>query len=158
MAAANTKSSDLVTQLMLRVFQVNGRLLAQGDALVAPLSLNSARWQMLGAIALAEVPLTVPQIAESMGVTRQGAQKQVNRLVTEGLLLQQDNPNHLRSPLYSLSKAGDSLYQQATALNAVWAARLGKGISREALETTLNTLDELLDLLQAPVPTQGEKR
>jgi hypothetical protein len=55
---------------------VNGQLLAAGDRLVEDLNLTSARWQMLGAIALADSPHTAPQLAARMGVSRQGAQKQ----------------------------------------------------------------------------------
>ena len=69
-----------ITQLTLTVFRLNGMLLHWGDQVVEPLGLTSARWQMLGALALASTPLTAPQVGEAMGVTRQGAQKQLNLL------------------------------------------------------------------------------
>jgi hypothetical protein len=43
------------TALILEVFRFNGRLLAAGDKLVANLGLTSARWQVLGAIALSPI-------------------------------------------------------------------------------------------------------
>ena len=41
-----------LTGLVIEVFRLNGDLLAAGDALVGDLGLTSARWQVLGAIAL----------------------------------------------------------------------------------------------------------
>jgi hypothetical protein len=56
-----------MTELILETFRLNGRLLAAGDALVADVGLTSARWQVLGAIALAPVPQPVAHIARNMG-------------------------------------------------------------------------------------------
>ena len=77
-----------VTELTLAVFRLNGVLLHWGDKLVAPLGLTSARWQMLGAIALADTPPTAPQVGGVMGITRQGAQKQLNLLTEEGGIIE----------------------------------------------------------------------
>ena len=79
--------ASAVTQLTLTVFRLNGLLLHWGDRLVEPLGLTSARWQILGAIALSGEPLTAPKIGEAMGVTRQGAQKQLNMLAEQDLSL-----------------------------------------------------------------------
>ncbi|MBU2805784.1 MarR family transcriptional regulator [Acidithiobacillus ferridurans] len=62
-----------MTEIMLAVFRLQGRLLKKGDELVKPLNLTSAKWQVVGAVALAGKPLSAPQIAEAMGITRQGA-------------------------------------------------------------------------------------
>jgi hypothetical protein len=56
----------------------HGELLESGDRLVKPLQLTSSRWQILGAIALADSPRSAPQLAAQMGMTRQGAQKQLD--------------------------------------------------------------------------------
>ena len=120
-AAANAKGATAVTQLTLTVFRLNGALLSWGDRLVEPLGLTSARWQMLGAIALAGTPLTTPQVGEAMGVTRQGAQKQLNLLLEQGLVQAHPNPAHRRSPLYVLTPEGLALYRQA---DAMWVARV----------------------------------
>jgi DNA-binding MarR family transcriptional regulator len=58
-------------QVILSIFRANGLVLGAGDLLTADDGLTSARWQVLGAVALAERPLTVPQIARRMGLTRQ---------------------------------------------------------------------------------------
>ena len=77
---------DTVTELMLETFRFNGRLLQAGDALVADIGLTSARWQVLGAIALSPVPLPVAHIARNMGLSRQGVQRLVGEMTKDGLL------------------------------------------------------------------------
>lgn len=131
---------DVVTDIMLTIFRLNSRLLEKGDKLVAPLELTSARWQVMGAVALAMRPLTVPQIADAMGVTRQGAQKQLNRLLDEGLFECQPNPRHERSPFYALTEKGMRQYAIAMELETQWAALLGERCALPDLESALNTL------------------
>ena len=116
------KASDTLTAAVLAVFRANGLLLAWGDRFVAPLGLTSARWQMMGAIALAASPLTAPMLAAAMGVSRQGAQKQLDLLVEDGLAERQPNPAHQRSPLYLLTPQGRSLYERADRRWREWAA------------------------------------
>src|SRR5215210_6586367 len=65
-------SRAAITELILETFRLNGRLLAAGDALVRDLGLTSARWQVLGAVAMSPVPLPVSHIARNMGLSRQG--------------------------------------------------------------------------------------
>ena len=62
---------DAATAVVLEIFRVNGLLLAAGNKVAAQEGLTAARWQVLGAVALAGQPLTVPQIARRMGLTRQ---------------------------------------------------------------------------------------
>ena len=147
----------LLTDLMLAVFRVNGRLLEKGDQLVEGLNLTSARWQVLGAVALAGKPLSAPQIAEAMGVTRQGAQKQLNKLEQDGFFAQAPNPRHQRSPVYALTGLGKRTFAKAMALEAVWANGLSAGLSLQDLKRALQTLNAVYELLDAPVPTKGAK-
>lgn len=154
---ATSAPSVRLTELMLMVFRINGRLLEQGDRLVAPLGINSARWQVLGAVAMAGRPLSAPQIAEAMGITRQGAQKQLNRMIEEGLVEQRPNPRHLRSPLYALTARGADLYAQAIARNDIWAGSLAEAFSTAELEATLKTLQAFHSRLAAPLPDTGEQ-
>ncbi|QTD45099.1 MarR family winged helix-turn-helix transcriptional regulator [Ottowia testudinis] len=142
-----------VTQLTLTVFRLNGVLLHWGDQLVAPLGLTSARWQMLGAIHLAATPLTAPQVGESMGVTRQGAQKQLNLLLEQGLVEARHNLAHRRSPLYVLTPQGVALYQKADALWAAQAAELAALIPAVKTRAATAVLEAMLDQLQAVNPS-----
>jgi DNA-binding MarR family transcriptional regulator len=127
-AALQSPSSkaSAVTDLVLAVFRLHDALMRRGDALVAPIGLTSARWQVLGAIALAGEPLTVPVIGKAMGLSRQGVQKQVDLLRGEDLVTLQSNPSHRRSPLVALTRAGRAAYERATRVWAVEAGVLGR--------------------------------
>jgi DNA-binding MarR family transcriptional regulator len=147
----------LLADVMVLVFRLNGRLLERGDRLVEGLNLTSARWQVLGALSLAGQPLTAPQIADAMGITRQGAQKQLNLLTDEGLLERRPNPSHERSPIYVLTDAGARAFAEADRLCDLWAADLGQVFSEEALHTTETVLAELLARLNRPLPTPNQE-
>jgi DNA-binding MarR family transcriptional regulator len=149
--------ADAVSQIALSVFRLNAELLHWGDRLVEPLGLTSARWQMLGAIALADTPLTAPQVGAAMGVTRQGAQKQLNLLLEQGMLESHPNPAHQRSPLYRLTPMGRALYAQADALWSAQAAQLAARLPTNQLEATTQTLLTILRQLQTtPFPLEVE--
>src|SRR5260370_29413501 len=95
---ARTAEGDAATEVVLETFRVNGLLLAAGSRLAARERLTPARWQVLGAVALAGRPLTVPQIARRMGLTRQAVQASVNRLLAEALVEARGNLDHRRAP------------------------------------------------------------
>jgi DNA-binding MarR family transcriptional regulator len=137
-----------VTKVIIAVFRINGRLLRAGDDLVQPLGLTGARWQMLGAVAKSERPLAAPQLADAMGVTRQGAQKQLDLLVESGLLEQRPNPDHVRSPVYALTTRGREKYQATMQLQRAWAARLTRGLTQGELEAAARVLLALECALQ----------
>ncbi|NVZ11247.1 MarR family transcriptional regulator [Allochromatium humboldtianum] len=135
-----------LTATILSVFRANGQLLDWGDRFVAPYDLTSARWQMLGALKIAAQPQTTPQIAASMGVSRQGAQKQLNLLVEAGLIEKRPNPAHLRSPLYQLTDTGHALYQQVDKRWRAHADALSAQFSDEQLATARWVLDTICQL------------
>jgi len=139
--------AESLTKIILTVFSVNGCLLDAGDKLVEPLKLTSARWQVMGAVALADKQLTAPQIAGAMGITRQGVQKQVNVMVKEGLLTLHPNSGHKKSPFIALSKLGAQVYKKVDRLQTDWANRLATGISSKDLQVTLRTLETVRERL-----------
>ncbi|MEW9899061.1 MarR family winged helix-turn-helix transcriptional regulator [Chitinivorax sp. PXF-14] len=149
------KTTQLISETVLALFHANGKMLEWGDAFTAPFNLTSARWQILGAIAWAGQEQTAPQIAEQMGVSRQGAQKQLNLLVEDGLIEKRPNPSHQRSPRYYLTEKGDSLFQR---VNLAWekhAAKIAEAFSENDIATTQRTLAQLAKL--HCVPVRGER-
>ena len=140
-------NAKLLTEIVLLVFRVNGRLLSAGDRLVGDLGLTSARWQMLGAVALSDRPRTAPQLAARMGLTRQAAQKQLDLLMEDGLVAAEANPGHARSPLYMLTKKGTSVYAATERVQTAWAKRLADSLSIRDLETTKQLLNNLSNRL-----------
>jgi DNA-binding MarR family transcriptional regulator len=144
-----TPAGEAATDVILSTFQANGLLLAAGDVLAGEEGLTSARWQVLGAVALAERPRTVPQIARRMGLTRQSVHATVKRLVDDGLLELEPNADHRRSQLVRLTERGEAAYGAIDARQAEWVNRLADGIGCRELETTARVLDQLCRRLEA---------
>jgi DNA-binding MarR family transcriptional regulator len=124
----HSAAGKVLTDLILEIFRLNGRLLVSGDRLVAGLGLTSARWQVLGAIHLAEAPQPVSWLARSMGLNRQGVQRVVNELATEGLLEFKPNPHHRRAHLVVVTKKGKSACSAAERRQIPWVNALAKGL------------------------------
>jgi DNA-binding MarR family transcriptional regulator len=146
--------ADALSNLIVEIFRINGRLLAAGDRLVADLGLTSARWQVIGAIALAGQPQTVPAIARTMGLTRQAVQRLVNELVADELLDPRRNPNHRRASLFDLTGRGEAAFADASARQAPWAEAVAAGLSTGEIEATEALLRRLRDGLEAQQATQ----
>lgn len=147
MPAERTTEGQLATEVILSTFRANGFLLAAGDELTAPAGLTSARWQVLGALALAERPLTVPQIARRMGLTRQSVHATVGRLVAAGLVELAPNADHRRSQLVAMTPAGREAYQVLDRRQVVWVNELADGLHRDDLESAARVLQALCQRL-----------
>ncbi len=156
--AKDPNSVDLLTDIILGIFRLNGQLMAQGDLLVQPLGLTSARWQVLGAIAIAGSPQTAPQIAHAMGVTRQGTQKQLKLMLSEGLIEPRPNPRHERSPLHALTRKGRLGYDAAMQLQRQWARALAKGLTQAELACAQDILLALEHRLETSMLARGRTR
>jgi DNA-binding MarR family transcriptional regulator len=142
-------SAEALSDLIVEIFRVNGRLLGAGDRLVADLGLTSARWQVIGAIAIAGQPQTVPSIARTMGLTRQAVQRLINELTADGLVEGRVNPNHRRARLFALTDAGAAAFEQVTARQRPWAEALAAGQSAAEIRAAEITLRALRDKLEA---------
>jgi len=129
-----------VTDLILETFSLNGRLLAWGDALVADLGLTSARWQVLGAIALSQASLPVAHIARNMGLTRQAVRRLVNEMEADGLVRLAPNPHHQRARLVLLTGRGQAAYDAAMQRYAPWASSLAEGLRVKEIESAASVL------------------
>ena len=148
MEGMRTPTGEAATSVILSIFRANGLLLQAGDRLGAQHGLTSARWQVLGAVALADRPLTVPQIARRMGLTRQSVHATVDRLVHDELLELVPNDDHQRSQLVRLTPAGLDAYGSLDRDQASWVNALSRGIARADLETARRVLDEMVARLE----------
>ncbi len=140
---------DKLTAVALSVFRLNGLLIEWGNRFSRPHGLTSARWQVLGAMAMAAEAPTVPQIAAAMGVTRQGVLKQIHLLVEEGLVEPLANPLHKRSPRYALTRRGQGAYR---ALEQRWhehVRSLSPAFGAADLDGAVRVLSTLQDLYAA---------
>lgn len=148
---AKLSKVEQVTEIVLEIFRLNGRLLASGDALVGPIGLTSARWQVLGAIVLLGGPAPVVRIADAMGLSRQSVQRVVDDMERAGTVAFQDNPYHKRAKLVALTTRGRSLYAAAIRLQETWAAGLASGIDAATLQSTAKALLQLRTRLENPL-------
>jgi len=143
-----TPAARALTDVMLEVFHLNGRLLAAGDAMVAPAGLSAARWQVLGAIATLPHASTMAGIARAMGLSRQAVRRVVNDLHQAGMVDFVDNPDHRRAMLVRMTRAGETVLSAAIDLHVPWVTDLARDMDARALEAAaaaLRRLGERLD-------------
>lgn len=147
----------VLTDLVLEVFRLNGALLAAGDSLVGDLGLTSARWQVMGAIALSPVPLPVAHLARTMGLTRQSVQRLVDEMKRDGLVRLVPNQHHRRAMLVLLTEVGESAYRAAMGRQERWADGLVAGLAPAVIEDARNTLRELRRRLDEGAASETER-
>lgn len=138
-----TPAGTALTDLILDLFNLNNRVVAAGDRLVAGLGLTSARWQILGTVVAADRPQPVAWLARDLGAHRQNIQRIVNDLAKEGLVAFEPNPHHRRAPLVVLTEKGKRTYQAAMGLQAPWINKLSDGLQLKDIETTHSVMTAL---------------
>jgi DNA-binding MarR family transcriptional regulator len=163
LTSAQTARTEALTELMLEVFRLNGRLLLSGDRLVADIGLTSARWQVLGAIALAGSRLPVAHVARDMGLTRQAVQRVVNELAAAGLVEFAPNPYHRRAHLVVLTPQGNEAYRAAMERQAPWANQLAHALDEHEIRLAVRVLRTFVQQFEPgsaelPQPTRSVKK
>jgi DNA-binding MarR family transcriptional regulator len=143
-----TPAGAAVSELIVAIFRLNGRLLVSGDRLVADLGLTSARWQVLGAIAYSPTPEPVARLARNMGLNRQGVQRIVGELAAEGFVELKDNPHHRSAKLVVMTAKGLKAFDAAMRLQTPWVNMLGEGFDPKSIEKTGRVLEELRQRLE----------
>jgi DNA-binding MarR family transcriptional regulator len=148
----HTPEGAVATELILAVFRLNGALLRAGDELIADLNLTSARWQVLGAIAMSDEPQPVANIARDMGLTRQAVQRVANELASEGFVAYTTNPHHRRAKLVVLTDRGTRAVRGAAKRQSPWINELVAGLSMRDIRCALKVaraLDQKLNAVPA---------
>ena len=134
----------LFLDLVLSLFRLNGLLIAEGDDMTEALGLTSARWKVIGVIALSNSGLTVPGIARVLGQSRQAVQRITDVMVTDGLLSYQSNPKHKRSVLVILTEEGRAAYKDLRDVQDPWAIQNTEDIPIEDLDAGLRLVRRLI--------------
>jgi len=138
-----SREGEIFTEIVLEVFKPGGLLIAEGDRLTRALGLSSARWKVLGALVNSGRPMTVPQIAHSMGQTRQSVQRMADAMEKAGFLLYRNNPHHKRARLVSLSEKGQEVYCLLEQKQMPWANLNSTGISSGDMKVALSVLRKM---------------
>src|SRR6266545_1298533 len=123
---SRTPAGDAFSELVVRVFQLDGLLAAAGDALAHPAGQTSARWRVLAAVEGG--PLTVSQIARWWGLARQSVQRVADELAKGGWVAYSENPGHRRAQLVRLTPKGRRALRTIQASQRSWADALGRQI------------------------------
>lgn len=139
-----SRKGQLFTDIVLEVFKLSGLLIAEGDELTRELGLSSARWKVLGALAHADTPLTVPQIAHAMGQTRQSVQRLADAMEEAGILVYRNNPLHKRAKLVALSAKGAALFDVLEKKQAPWANANAATLNAADMEAALAVLKKMV--------------
>jgi DNA-binding MarR family transcriptional regulator len=145
-----TAAGDVLTDLIVTTFRLNGRLMEVAQHLAAAGGLTAAWWQVLGGIL--DQPRTVAEIGRRMGMTRQGVQRVADLLVERGLAEYRRNPAHRRASLLACTEAGYWAIRRITLVQRPWADRIGAEPGVEALREALGTIRHLVDVLEADDP------
>lgn len=130
--------------LIFTVLRLNGRLVSAGDRIAAPFGLTSARWQILGAVAMSPSLTTVAGHARTMGLTRQGVNRIVGELVADGYLKLQDNPGHRSAKLVVMTPEGQRALGNCMRAQAPWANEVSEGLSPARIANAHKLLQEVL--------------
>jgi DNA-binding MarR family transcriptional regulator len=152
----HTDAGAALTAVVLRIFGLNGALLSVGEQLAREVGLTSATWQVLGAVELAERPLTVPQIARRMGLARQSVHATARVLVNAGLLRMVANADHRRSALVASTSDGQKTYRALEVRQAAWVNALASEMSEAKLRDTKVVLDLIAERLEQLPPATTE--
>lgn len=141
---AHSPKRKLFLDLVLSLFRLNGLLVAEGDRMAEALGLTSARWKVIGVVALAHSGVTVPGIARALGQSRQAVQRITDVMEKDGLLSYEDNPEHKRSVLVCLTEAGQDVYTALRAVQDPWAIDSTDDVPGDELETGLQLVRRLI--------------
>jgi DNA-binding MarR family transcriptional regulator len=134
--------------LVLSVFRLSGLLQAAGDKMAEGVGLTSARWKVIGVIALANGGVTVPAIGRALGQSRQAVQRITNVMKEDGLLCYQPNPRHQRSPLVMLTDQGQQVYNALRIVQDPWALQNTNELAVQDLETSLRVVRRLIHQME----------
>ncbi len=142
-AVQRSELGDAFSELVVRVFRLEGMLAAAGDALAEPAGQSSARWRVLAAVE-AE-PRSVAQIARGWSLARQSVQRVADLLEREGLVDYEENPAHRRAKLVRLTVEGRRTLRRIQKAQRTWADTAGEQIGRDTLDAANRALERVID-------------
>jgi DNA-binding MarR family transcriptional regulator len=138
------------TAFLMRVFPLNDRLSAAGEAIAAAGGQTLARWLVLEQIQ--DQPATVADIARAIGHARQGVQRLADVLVGSGAASYEDNPRHRRASLLRITTGGIASLRTIQHAQRAWADRIGTELGQADLEQASRVLDRALQAASRSLP------
>ena len=145
-----TEAAEMLTRIILTTFRLNARLLEAAQQMATNGGLTAAWWQVLGGVL--DQPRTVADVSRRMGVTRQGVLRVADLLVDHGLAEYLPNPAHRRAKLLGCTEAGYWAVRRVSLVAHPWANRVSAELDPDDLATTLQTLQQLVGVLEHAQP------
>ena len=137
--ARSSARAQLLSDLLVEVALTYYRVQAEADRLASG-RLSSGKLGVLRVLC-EQGPRTVPEIARSRPVARQGVQRNADELAEAGLVEYSENPRHRRSKLLRITKRGERVYRRARQAQLAWVSWIDDGSVGDAgLRTALKTL------------------
>jgi DNA-binding MarR family transcriptional regulator len=122
-------SADSVLRLLAAVNQASAQFTELEDRLVFDTGFSSARLRVAAVLEPAGAARTVPQIARTLGLSRQAVQRVADDLAARKLAAWIDNPDHKRARLLKLTAPGRAGYGEALRRQQLWAQQLSEGLT-----------------------------
>ena len=141
----HTEKGRTLTELVLRIFHINGQILSGGDDLTREFNLTSALWQIMGAVS--DAPLPMAQIARKMGLARQSVRRSAIILEKKGFVRFMDNPDHKRANLLTLTVEGMEILERVRGKEAEMVNRLSNDMDIVDLKTAIRIINQLSENL-----------
>lgn len=132
-------SADAVLRLVEAVGTAADRFAEVEDRMFSDTGMTGARMRVASVLAAPGAARTVPQVARTLGLSRQAVQRVADDLAGRGLAEWRENPEHRRAHLLQLTAEGRSAYGEALQRKALWAQGLAEGLTpaRLAVATEL---------------------
>ncbi len=145
---------DAWSQFAVNIFAVNDLLMRTGENIAKPTGQTSARWQVLGRLALASQ--TVADMARDMNHARQGVQRLANALVREGLIMYKDHPTDQRTKLLEITPKGFEVLTVIYARQVEWSGGIMAKIDSAQLAKTTSALEAIARVLEDDMKHKGD--
>ena len=143
-----------MTALTKAVRKVFNRLKALGDQLHADLEITTAMRAVMETLN-AHGPMTVPQIANLKGVTRQHIQLLSDALCRAELAVVRENPAHKRSSLIVLTDKGKRAFAKMSNREEPVIENFARAFVAEDLDRTTAVLERLAAALDEHLQEQA---
>lgn len=130
---------------MADVYELAGLLREAGEEIAAGQGQTQARWQLLSVVS--DPPLSVPQAARRLGISRQAVQRVANDLVADGLAEFTANPDHRTSPLLALTGAGEGALAGITAAASRFNREIAGALGQRRMEELRRGVGAALETL-----------
>lgn len=150
-----TPAGTALTEAVLLVFRLNGRLLEAAERMAETAGLTAARWQVLGGVL--DEPRPVAEIARRMGMTRQAVQRLANVLVDEGFARWEPNPAHRRAKLLRPTRKAYDAVRRIAVLMHPWGNDIGREVGVRDIRHLVTVGQRILGALDDHDPVAGRR-